>query len=319
MTTFDISNRNSDIAMNAHHAAWALLAVRAFARATGLDLNSEADVLRTAVEDLLSSLRHLCDVAELDYAALDTTAYETYYVAEIADAHAERDRFGWSDVIITLDQVDQLADHLAAEARIDLANVPDFDTTPGPLRSFEVEATRIGYGTRSFIVEAHSSGEAARKAEEQAGNEEFSEHTSEYEVIGVLDHSAPTTSIRASDRYEAGSPTITAQCHSDDYAVAVGYDEETYAPEYRTGVDVTAYFEQVSDDDILALASCGFGGDYPADAVAQWAAERDPRVQALFDYIATRSDQGFECYVDAQSVMAWVRARRPHLLERIEG
>lgn len=75
----------SEAAMNRRRAGWALQALKAFARATGLDLRIDFD---TALGDLLANLRHLCDERGLDFPAFDQRAHE-YYVAERADAKAE--------------------------------------------------------------------------------------------------------------------------------------------------------------------------------------------------------------------------------------
>jgi hypothetical protein len=50
---------------------------------------------------------------------------------------------------------------------------------------FDVSVTRVGYGHRVIQVQAETAAEAVRLAEDQAGNHEFSEHTSDYTVEGV--------------------------------------------------------------------------------------------------------------------------------------
>lgn len=49
-----------------------------------------------------------------------------------------------------------------------------------PLRDFEVDITRIGYGCRTISVKARTEREARELADDEAGNHEYSEHTSEY-------------------------------------------------------------------------------------------------------------------------------------------
>lgn len=100
---------------------------------------------------------------------------------------------------------------------------------------------------------------------------------------------------------------IRAECHSDDHHV-------------ETKFDATAYFEQASDDELLDLAKCDFGGDYAADAVAQFFDDRTTK--RLFDYLATdptmgRETVGFECHVDENDAMEWLAANRPELWRKV--
>src|SRR5438874_11870052 len=100
---------------------------------------------------------------------------------------------------------------------------------------------------------------------------------------------------------------IPAECHSDDLVHEIRFD-------------ALAWFEQASDEEILGLAACGWGGDYPADAVAYFFADTDPGVGLLFDYLHRVRDRpgapGFECRVEPRAAARWVRSRRPHLLGR---
>lgn len=50
------------------------------------------------------------------------------------------------------------------------------------METFKVEVLRIGYATKEIEVEAETQEEADEKALEEAGNHEFSEKTSEYEL-----------------------------------------------------------------------------------------------------------------------------------------
>ena len=96
--------------------------------------------------------------------------------------------------------------------------------------------------------------------------------------------------------------TIKAECHSDDRV-----REATF--------DATPYFVQASAESIADLARCGWGGDYPADYVAQFMAEQDEEVRKVFQYLELVSDQkdapGFECHVDGPDVMVWMKENRP--------
>ncbi len=55
--------------------------------------------------------------------------------------------------------------------------------------TFCVGITRIGYGTKTFEFSGVTAEEAARIALEQAGNHEFTEMNSEYEVLSVREKS----------------------------------------------------------------------------------------------------------------------------------
>ena len=93
---------------------------------------------------------------------------------------------------------------------------------------------------------------------------------------------------------------ITAECHSDDHV-----REATF--------DATPWFEQASDGELVSLAECGWRGDYPADAVAQFMAEQSEPVRQVFEYIELVGDQGFECSVNTGDGETWLREHRPHL------
>ncbi|MDF0490398.1 hypothetical protein PX554_19910 [Sphingomonas sp. H39-1-10] len=98
---------------------------------------------------------------------------------------------------------------------------------------------------------------------------------------------------------------VQASAHSDDYRIDVDFDA---AP----------WFAQASEQDILELAQCEWGGDYPADSVALHMAEQNTELQRMFDYISIagteRDPVGFECYVDGDDARAWLNQQRPHLL-----
>ena len=56
------------------------------------------------------------------------------------------------------------------------------------MAQWSVKIVRIGYASRIFLVDAEDEDQAKRLAMDTAGNYEFSEHTSIYE----LDWAAPT-------------------------------------------------------------------------------------------------------------------------------
>jgi hypothetical protein len=102
-------------------------------------------------------------------------------------------------------------------------------------------------------------------------------------------------------------PVIRAECHSDDYNVNVEFDAERW-------------FRSATRKDVLALAQCGWRGDYPADAVAESETERNGDVAFMFKYVnAIQNDPtkkdccGFECSVDPDDAKKWLRKNRPEV------
>jgi len=94
---------------------------------------------------------------------------------------------------------------------------------------------------------------------------------------------------------------INAKCYSDDGAVEVNFD-------------ATAWFEQATDEQIKELADIEWGGNYASDDVALHMATVDKKVQKVFDYCEINRDMpGFECRVNPQDAIAWVKANRPSL------
>lgn len=91
--------------------------------------------------------------------------------------------------------------------------------------------------------------------------------------------------------------TIPAECHSDDRVVEINFD-------------ALEWFEQATDKQIHSLVDCGFGGDYPADEVSIFFGQTT--TERLSTYL-TFVRCGFECYVDEDAAISWIRANRPHL------
>jgi len=104
-------------------------------------------------------------------------------------------------------------------------------------------------------------------------------------------------------------PSVSAEAHSDDHACEVSFD-------------ATPYFEQASEEDLFRLAVGQWGDGYPSDAVAQFMADQNEKLAAMFTYveIAHRvKDIGFECRVDAEEAMAWLEANRPAVAVQIRA
>jgi hypothetical protein len=101
---------------------------------------------------------------------------------------------------------------------------------------------------------------------------------------------------------------IRAECHSDDRVREASFD-------------ATPWFEQASDKEILDLAQCEWGGDYPADYVAHFMAGKNTAVAQMFQYlelVAPKKDApGFECYITEKDAFAWVKANRPDLASQL--
>lgn len=101
---------------------------------------------------------------------------------------------------------------------------------------------------------------------------------------------------------------VEAECHSDDRVYEVKFDAEKWLLNAKPKA-------------IIALAKCGWGGDYPADEVALWYAagrrdmSRNREVRAMFDYIehynkGSKEHIGFECHVDSVQALKWLSKYR---------
>lgn len=97
---------------------------------------------------------------------------------------------------------------------------------------------------------------------------------------------------------------IHAEVHSDDHV-------------WTASFDATPFFEQVSLQDLQDLAHCDWGGDYPADAVAEFMDEKDPGVTEVFKYKDKKEAQGFECNIREHSAFVWVKANRSDWVAKI--
>ena len=93
---------------------------------------------------------------------------------------------------------------------------------------------------------------------------------------------------------------IPAEAHTDDQKVKVEFD-------------AIHWFQGASAYDIAKLAACGWGGDYPADNVAELCANHDPELQRIFDYLKIvnhpETTCGFECRVNAEAAFKWLQMR----------
>jgi hypothetical protein len=104
---------------------------------------------------------------------------------------------------------------------------------------------------------------------------------------------------------------IKAEVHSDDHVVEHNFD-------------ATKWFRLATDENIIKLAQCGWGGDYPADNVAIFMAEQDSGVADVFKYLELiakdpmkKDCHGFECHVDEEQARSWIAKHRPHLIDKL--
>jgi hypothetical protein len=97
---------------------------------------------------------------------------------------------------------------------------------------------------------------------------------------------------------------IKAECHSDDHKVEVPFDAIRWA-------------KKASDKEISDLIQCGFRGDYPADEVAIFEADHNEDVAFMFKYIGVVGG-GFECSVDEDDLVAWIKKNRPQIVSVYE-
>lgn len=111
---------------------------------------------------------------------------------------------------------------------------------------------------------------------------------------------------------EPCKPRVEAEAYSDDRAFEIKFN-------------AADWFETATDGEIVALAACDWGGDYAADAVAVDLADTNKDLAAMFSYLERIQDRpdkkdahGFECRVDGDSALAWLRLHRPELASRMK-
>jgi len=100
-------------------------------------------------------------------------------------------------------------------------------------------------------------------------------------------------------RFGVGYMSIKAEVHTDDHTHEVNFDAEKW-------------FDQASDIELRQLKECGFGGDYPADAVARWFEDENLEIHELMVYSRV-NNIGYECHVDKTDALAWLKKNRPQV------
>jgi hypothetical protein len=105
---------------------------------------------------------------------------------------------------------------------------------------------------------------------------------------------------------------ICAEVHSDDYVRQVKFD-------------ATKWFESASDQEIINLINCDFGGDYPADRVAENLSVFNQELSDFFSYFDDKpvmlngDTVGFECHVNVNEAESWIKNNRPNLKEYLDA
>lgn len=103
--------------------------------------------------------------------------------------------------------------------------------------------------------------------------------------------------IRKADGTPVGDGAIRAEVHSDDHRA-------------RTEFDARPILLQMDPGWLLDLARCDWGGEQPADDVALMAEKYDSNVREVFEHVS-RSDGGFECTIDGDHALEWLKENRP--------
>lgn len=95
---------------------------------------------------------------------------------------------------------------------------------------------------------------------------------------------------------------VPAEVHSDDRIIEVEFD-------------ASEWLAQASEQEIMDLAECGWGGEEAADVVAEYFQKKNPDIDKLFDYLHLVKDKknapGFECHVDEDEAIYWLVNKRP--------
>lgn len=99
---------------------------------------------------------------------------------------------------------------------------------------------------------------------------------------------------------------IQAEVHTGDLMVKVEFN-------------AVAWFEFALPQSIVALAKCGWGGNYAiSHTVAMHMTDHNEDVKRMFTYLSIAKDVGYECHVNEESAMAWLKEHRPEIHEVIK-
>jgi hypothetical protein len=105
-----------------------------------------------------------------------------------------------------------------------------------------------------------------------------------------------------------GQALVAAEAHSDDHVTKAEFNAAWWL--------MTA-----TDKEVLELAKCGWGCDYPADAVAKFMRHFDYNLERMFAHIknliGTKDAPGFEVQIDAGTAVRFLIYYRPELFEKL--
>lgn len=91
----------------------------------------------------------------------------------------------------------------------------------------------------------------------------------------------------------------------------------------KAAFDAAPWFAQASAAEIKDLAECGWRGDYPADAVAEWLRDATPAINGVLEHAEEQTEAGeecgFECAVNEDEARDWLAAHRPEVWAVIQG
>lgn len=100
---------------------------------------------------------------------------------------------------------------------------------------------------------------------------------------------------------------IRAEAHSDDRV-------------FEVSLNAVPWFQQASEQEVLNLARCGWGGGEASDLVVESFIGKDVQVDEMFGYLhlirdsREKKDQcGFECTVNKEDALSWLARNRPTL------
>lgn len=88
--------------------------------------------------------------------------------------------------------------------------------------------------------------------------------------------------------------------------------DDTY--EYNCFFDACPWFEQASDEELLALAECDFGGDHPANIVAEFFEEDNDEIHRLKRY-----GTGFSVQINPFAALQWLQSNAPEVYRVAKG
>lgn len=105
------------------------------------------------------------------------------------------------------------------------------------------------------------------------------------------------------------APTVRAHFHTDDYVFEVDFD-------------ATPFFVNATEKALVDIYGCGFAGDYPTDAIAEFVADQglNSELVEAFGYLnavnrqGRKSSIGFECKVAPEDYLRWMDQHQPGLL-----